>query len=104
MKLSAERRKLLREERDIIANEACDACGAILGCVRFTRRGESGEWCSRQCRDGKAQAAELEARRAARAGRPRKHNDNAEKQRAYRQRQHPVLDRYETPEIAVSNQ
>lgn len=71
MKLSAERRKLLREERDIIANEACDACGAILGCVRFTRRGEPGEWCSRQCRDGKVQAAALEARRAARAGRPR---------------------------------
>lgn len=104
MRLSAEQQKLLRAERDIIGNEACDACGAILGCVRFTRRGESGEWCSRECRDGKAQAAATEARHAARAGRPRKHTDNAEKQRAYRKRQHPVLDRYEIPEIAVSNQ
>ena len=71
MRLSAEQQKLLRAERDIIGNEACDACGAILGCVRFTRRGESGEWCSRECRDGKAQAAATEARHAARAGRPR---------------------------------
>lgn len=83
MKLSAEQRKYLRDERDIVANEACDTCGKVLGCVRFTRRGEPGEWCSRQCRDGRAQAATLEVRRA---GRPRKYADDAEKQRAYRRR------------------
>lgn len=103
MTLSAEQRKTLRDERDIIANEACDTCGKVLGCVRFTRRGEPGEWCSRECRDGRAAVEKLEARRAAR-GRPRKYADDAEKQRAYRKRQPPVLDRYEMPKIAVSNQ
>jgi hypothetical protein len=32
--------------------EACDRCGRILGHVRWTILGESGEWCSRRCRDG----------------------------------------------------
>lgn len=104
MKLTAEQRKILRDERDIVADECCDGCGKILGAVRWTRKHEPGEWCSRECRDGKAQAEAVEARRAARAGMPRKHTDDAEKQRAYRQRSIPVLDRYETPEIAVSNQ
>lgn len=78
MKLTIEQQKRVRDERDICANEACDACGKVLGCVRFTRKGEPGEFCSRECRDGKAQAEAVEARRAARAGRPRKHTDNAE--------------------------
>jgi len=33
---------------------ACDKCGQIIGCVRWTRRGETGEWCSAKCRDGGA--------------------------------------------------
>jgi hypothetical protein len=33
--------------------EICDACGKGLGPVRYTRRGDSGVWCSRECRDGK---------------------------------------------------
>ncbi len=33
--------------------EACDKCGQILGPVRYTRKGDSGVWCSRKCRDGK---------------------------------------------------
>lgn len=78
MKLSTEQRKFLRDERDIIANEACDACGKVLGSVRFTRRGERGEFCSYPCRDGKAQAEARGARRTAR-GRPRKYADDAEK-------------------------
>jgi hypothetical protein len=32
--------------------EACDKCGQILGWIRYTRKNESGEWCSRECRDG----------------------------------------------------
>jgi len=32
--------------------EACDKCGQILGPVRYTRKNETGAWCSRQCRDG----------------------------------------------------
>src|SRR5215471_1213218 len=33
--------------------EFCDKCGGGLGPVRFTRRDDSGVWCSRECRDGK---------------------------------------------------
>jgi hypothetical protein len=33
--------------------EACDKCGQILGPGRYTRKGDSGVWCSRECRDGK---------------------------------------------------
>jgi hypothetical protein len=32
--------------------EICDACGRGIGPVRFTRRGEAGVWCSRECRGG----------------------------------------------------
>ncbi|MGH9734386.1 MAG: hypothetical protein ACRD8A_07345 [Candidatus Acidiferrales bacterium] len=39
-------------EHGVRANEACDKCRKILGAVRFTRRGEAGEWCSELCRDG----------------------------------------------------
>jgi hypothetical protein len=34
------------------AREICDKCGIVLGAVRFTRKGDSGAWCSRECRDG----------------------------------------------------
>lgn len=33
--------------------EICDACGNGLGPVRYTRHGETGAWCSCECRDGK---------------------------------------------------
>jgi len=46
------RRRLL-EDRGISVAECCDWCGRLLGAVRFTRRGEPGVWCSRECRDGK---------------------------------------------------
>ena len=35
------------------AREICDTCGIVLGAVRFTRKGEASDWCSRECRDGK---------------------------------------------------
>jgi hypothetical protein len=35
------------------AREACDRCGQVLGHVRYTRKGDDGVWCSRECRDGK---------------------------------------------------
>jgi hypothetical protein len=45
---------------------ACDKCGNLLGAVRWTRRGEPGEWCSQFCRDGvKAERVPV------RKGRPR---------------------------------
>ena len=65
MKLTEQQQIELRE-RGIVANEACDKCGTILGAVRFTRRGEPGEWCSRECRDGLAAVQERQARRAGR--------------------------------------
>jgi hypothetical protein len=39
-------------ERGIFATEACDRCGQILGAVRYTRAGDPGVWCGRECRDG----------------------------------------------------
>lgn len=51
--------KLTREQAyELLSNyccyvmEICDKCGQLLGPVRFTRHGESGVWCSRECRDG----------------------------------------------------
>jgi|SRR6267142_2027781 len=73
------------------AREICDKCGIVLGAVRFTRRDESGVWCSRECRgDG-------DRRTIRKGGRPRKYkteNDrrqterrqNAERQKAFRVR------------------
>jgi hypothetical protein len=50
--LREELRRRLLKDRGIYATEACDKCGQILGSVRFTRRDSSGDWCSRECRDG----------------------------------------------------
>jgi hypothetical protein len=62
----------------VFAREICDKCGVVLGAVRFTRRNDSGVWCSRECRgDG-------ERRAIRKGGRPRKHETDAERQRAYR--------------------
>ena len=68
MKLSLEQRAAVRREYGICANEACDKCGKLLAAVRYTHRGELGEWCSKICRDG---TAAVETREARRAGRPR---------------------------------
>jgi hypothetical protein len=61
--------------------EICDACGKGIGLVRYTRRGDSWVWCSRECRgDG-------ERRQAIRKnGRPRKYR-NGEESRAAKTRQ-----------------
>ena len=69
------------------AREICDKCGAVLGAVRFTRRDESGVWCSRECRgDG-------ERRTTRKNGRPCKYRNGEEcraaktrQQRSYRSR------------------
>lgn len=52
MRLSVARSRALLEKHGCYVREACDKCGQILGPVRFTCKGESGEWCSRECRDG----------------------------------------------------
>lgn len=57
--------------RGIYVTNACDRCGKLLGSVRWTRKDEPGEWCSRECRDGKVEAQARQARISAKAGRPR---------------------------------
>lgn len=51
MNLTAEQACEVFERTGSRINSACDACGRILGAVRWTIRGESGEWCSRECRE-----------------------------------------------------
>ena len=68
MQISEERQKQLKDDFGICANEACDNCKKILAEVRWTKRNTSGEWCSRECRDGLDLAAKtrerIDARRA----------------------------------------
>jgi hypothetical protein len=90
MLLSIELRLQLQIDRGVFVAEACDRCGRLLGPVRFTRRDDSGVWCSRECRDGVEGA---QKRIASRGGRPKLHRNNADKQRAYR----ASLGCYETP-------
>jgi hypothetical protein len=52
VRISPDQSYALFEKHGCFVNEVCDKCGQILGSVRFTRVGESGEWCSRECRDG----------------------------------------------------
>lgn len=68
----------LLERHSVYALAVCDRCGVILGAVRYTRRGDTGEWCSRKCRgDGERPAIR-------KGGRPRKYKTNAERQGVYR--------------------
>ena len=79
-----------RGEENLQVKECCDRCGLLLGPVRFTRRGEAGIWCGRECRgDG-------DRRTIRKGGRPRKYKterdrrqaerrQNAERQKAFRE-------------------
>jgi hypothetical protein len=81
----------LQAKHGCYAKECCDLCGQLLGPVRFTRRGESGIWCSQKCRgDGDRTTIR-------KGGRPRKYKtenvrrqaerrQNAERQKAFRGR------------------
>lgn len=55
--------------------EVCDKCGQLLGPVQYTRRGEIGVWCSRECR------GIIEQPTIRKGGRPRKYS-TPEKSRA----------------------
>ena len=83
MKLTKEQSQKLLRERGIWVTEACDKCGQLLGAVRYTRRGEPGEWCSDVCRDGAGQAVAREERRR-KGGRPRKYRNERERRQAER--------------------
>lgn len=89
--LREELRRRLLEERGIYTAEVCDGCGQLLGSVRYTRLGEPGVWCSRECR-GDADRPVLR-----KGGRPAKYRteaarinaekaQNIERQRAFRLR------------------
>ena len=52
MRLSEEQTRALLAKHGVYVTEVCDKCGKILGPVRFTRYGQTGEWCSKRCRDG----------------------------------------------------
>lgn len=66
MKLTEEQKKQIGEDHGSCVNEACDACGRLLGAVRHTRKNEPGEWCSERCRDGVAQVEVRQARQGLR--------------------------------------
>jgi hypothetical protein len=80
MELNTSQVSKLAAEHRIFARYRCDKCGRLLGAVRFTRRGDAGEWCSRECR-GDAQRVKIH-----KGGRPRRYRSNADRQRAYRGR------------------
>ena len=91
MRLTIQQSRELLEKHGVYVSEACDRCGQLLDAVRFTRRGETGEWCSRECRgDGILP-------KTRKGGRPRKYRteaarrqaerkQNADRQRAFRGR------------------
>jgi len=85
MRLTETQSRALLAKHGVYVTEVCDACGKILGHVRFTRYGEPGEWCSRECRDGVQVAERYRATR--RGGRPRKYRTEQERKAAKRQQQ-----------------
>ena len=64
VKLNLEQSQKLLQEHGIWITEACDRCGRLLGSVCWTQRGEPGDWCSAECRDG-VEAAPHKARQRA---------------------------------------
>ena len=89
MKLTEEQSRELFRRTGNYLKEACDRCGKPLAEVRYTRRGEPGEWCSELCRDGEEAVAQRR-----KGGRPAKYRDakqrskaNAQYQREFRHRQ-----------------
>jgi hypothetical protein len=52
MRLTTRQSYALLAKHGSYITELCDACGKGIGPVRYTRAGESGVWCSRECRDG----------------------------------------------------
>jgi hypothetical protein len=52
MHLTTAQQEEVKATHGVCVNEACDACHKPLDCVRYTRKDQPGEWCSRECRDG----------------------------------------------------
>lgn len=80
MRLTTAQSYALLEKHGSYITEICDKCGKGIGPVRFTRKGDSGVWCSRECRDGERQAIRKE-------GRPRKYRTEEECRTAKKKQQ-----------------
>ena len=52
MKLAVAQSQEILREYGLWLTSACNRCGKLLGPVRYTFRGQKGEWCSELCRDG----------------------------------------------------
>ena len=85
MKLTEKQSRELFRRTGNYLKEACDRCGKPLAEVRYTRRGEPGEWCSKICRDG-VEAGHTRRR----GGRPQKYRNERERREAHagQQREH----------------
>jgi hypothetical protein len=106
MKLTARQSYALLEKHGCYITEICEACGKGIGPVRFTRRGDSGVWCSGECRDGKERRQPATCRHC-RAVLPKAKRrgavfcDDACKQAAYRSK--PVLQSPRKAKLSVTN-
>jgi hypothetical protein len=81
MMLFARQSYELLAKHGVFVKECCDRCGQILGPVRFTRQGDAGVWCSRECRgDGERQKIH-------KGGRPSKYKDERTRKKAHAQQQ-----------------
>lgn len=69
------------DEHGMYVTEACDKCGKLLGCVRYTHRRQTGEWCSELCRDGPIESGQARQTRR-KGGRPPKYRNDGERRRA----------------------
>jgi hypothetical protein len=76
MLLTTEQSYPALEKFGCYATEACDKCGRMLGPVRYTRKGEEGVWCSRECR------GDAERPVVRKGGRPRKYRTPEESRTA----------------------
>jgi hypothetical protein len=96
----------LLEKHGAYIAELCDACGQGIGPIRFTRRGDAGVWCSRECRGGKDTYVPGTCREC-RAALPRGKRrgsvfcDDACKQARHRSK--PVLQRPRPGKLSVTN-
>jgi len=107
MKLTARQSYALLDKHGSYITEICDACGKGIGPVRFTRRDDSGVWCSVECRNGKERRQPTTCCRHCRAMLPKAKRrgavfcDDACKQAAYRQK--PALQSPRKPKLSVTN-
>ena len=75
MKLTMQESYAALDKFGCYVTEACDRCGKLLGPVRYTQKGDTGVWCSRECRGDVRHTVR-------RGGRPRKYQTIEQAQRA----------------------